>query len=366
VVWEGGAGKTIAGIVWTQEGGRQWDPLIVCPKQIVEKWKDAFIKFGIKKYTVVSKEDFKKLENRLWSCIIIDEADTFASPLFTRGRSQLTTKMYELIKYMSVHLDGETPHVLCLTATPVRSNPYNLHTLMTFTGNYVDWKRWRNEYFVLEKRPYMPRMAWFPKKDWRQRIRPVLEKYADIVLLKDCVTDLPPITEEKVLVKCDKFIPGEWEPTKAFFEEHRHEQKHKPEEIIKLSAEYRKVVVVAFYVEQVESLAKELSKDRETFFIHGGVKDHEGIIKKAQESDECFIVIQASIGSGFDLDTFSCCIFASMSYAVRDFVQMRFRLRRIHNLHPVAYYYLLAGRCDKSIIKNVELGKDFVPSMWII
>jgi len=254
--------------------------------------------------------------------------------------------------------------VLALTATPIRSQPHNLHTLLALTGNWIEWKKWRDHFYELKKMPYLPRPAWLPKSNWRQLIRPVLEKYADIVLLKDCVGYLPPKTETKIPVKSDKFDGSEWEPTKAFFEEHRHEQKNKTKHIHEISKGFRKVVVVAYYVEQVESLAKELGKDRETFFIHGGVKNHEDIIAKVQESSECFLVIQASIGAGFDLDSFSCVVFASMSYAVRDFIQMSARVRRIHNLHPVHYYYLIAGRCDKQILRNVELGKSFSPSLW--
>ncbi len=355
LAWECGVGKSIAGILWLKEG-RDEDALIVCPKQIKIKWKKDLDAWETKA-TILSKEEFKKYPLKKWSAILADECDQLASPLFMGKTSQLSRKMYELIR------EFKTPF-LGLSATQIRSTSWNLHTLLTFTGHYIDWKSWRATFFKLEHHPYLPRPAWLPKSNWRELIRPVLEQYADIVLLKDCVGELPPVTHEKVKVKSDPFLPTEWEPTAAFFEEHRHEQKNKLSHILDIASGYRKVLVVAYYVEQVEVLSRELGKDRETFMIHGGVKNQEDIIKKAQESDECFIVIQASIGAGFDLDTFSCCIFASMSYAVRDFVQMKARLRRIHNLHPVAYHYLLAGRCDKQISHNVEKGKDFVPSEW--
>jgi hypothetical protein len=122
--------------------------------------------------------------------------------------------------------------------------------------------------------------------------------------------------------------------------------------------------VVAHYVEQVESLNKELGKDRMTFMVHGGVKGQEKILKDANEVDECFLIVQASLGAGFDADTFSCVVFASMSYRARDFVQMKYRVRRIHNLHPVEYNYLIGGRCDKQVYRTIQLGKDFIPSEW--
>lgn len=361
LVHEAGTGKTICACLWLKDG-RDQRALVICPKQIIEKWEKTLELWGTKA-TVVSKENFKKMQhNKRWSAVVVDEIDQFASPLFTSGRSQLTEHLYNmLVKHARL---GKDLPILGLSATPIRSNPWNLHTLLILMGHNYPWKEWRSRFFILQKRPYLPRMAWFPRTTWRKDIRPILEKISDIVLLKDCVGEVPPITEHNIKVKSDKFVNTEWEGIKAFFEEHRHEQKHKPEEILSISKEYRKVVVVSYYVEQVENLCKELSKDRETFMIHGGTKYHEDVIKQVQESDECFLVIQASIGAGFDLDSFSCVIFASMSYAVRDFVQMKARVRRIHNLHPVVYYYLIAGDCDKAILHNVELGKDFIPSEY--
>jgi superfamily II DNA or RNA helicase len=355
LVHEGGSGKSVCACVWLHDG-RDKDALVVCPKKIVGKWQNELKKWGTKA-TVVSKEEFKKLPVKLWSAKVIDEADEFASPLFVaKKRSQLSTALYELTK---AYPDIPT---LLLTATPIRSNPWNLHTLLVFLGKYIDWKEWREAFFNLERMPYLPRPAYIPKPDWRKHIREVLEKYADIVLLKDCVDELPPITEEKIKVETPKYIKSL--DAKAFFDEHRWEQQNKVEHILEVGKEYRKVLVVAYYREQLDILEKELKKDRQTFVIHGGVKNQEEVIKQAQESDECFFLCQASIGAGFDADSFSCVVFASMSYAVRDFIQMRFRVRRIHNLHPVKYYYLIGGRCDKAVLNNIEKGKDFIPSLW--
>lgn len=355
LVHEGGTGKTVCGCLWLKDG-RDADALVICPKRVVSKWEKALSDWGAKG-TVLSKEQFKKTALKRWSAVVLDEADEFASPLFTKQRSQLSTHMYNLMRVYK-------PQTLLLTATPIRSTPWNLHTLLTFCGNYIDHKKWRDHFFELKKTPYLPRPAWLPKKDWRKMIRPVLAKYSDIVLLSDCVGEVPPITEEKVIVEGEKFENTEWEGSKAFFEEHRHEQIEKPSEIIRIAKNYRKMIVVAYYREQVDALQKELSKHRETFAIYGGIKDQEKIIEAAQESDECFFIVQASLGAGFDGDKFSGIIFASMSYSVRDFVQMKFRVRRIHNLHPVIFFYLLGGRCDRAVFRNIQLGKDFVPSEW--
>lgn len=349
IVWEGGTGKTIGACCWLAKG-RDQDALVICNKRIIQKWKNELEKWETKA-TVISKEQFKKNPVYKWSAIVVDEADEFASPLFTKARSKLAEHLYQMVKSFP-----QMP-VMLATATPVRSNPYNLHTLLCYLGIYYDWKDWRSEFFSLEYRPYLPRPAWLPKSDWRQKIREVLEKHADIVLLKDCVKDLPPVYEE--IIETKGVSVGE-----TFVDKHRSEQLGKEKNIIEIAKDFRKVLVVAHYVEQVESLYKSLSKDRQTFMVHGGVKDQEKILKEANESDECFLIVQASLGVGFDADSFSCVIFASMSYKVRDYVQMKYRVRRIHNLHPASYYYLVGGKCDKTVYETIQLGRDFVPSEW--
>lgn len=355
VCWEGGTGKTIGACVWLSQG-RDDDALVVCPKKVVRKWQNELTKWNTKA-TVVSKEEFKKLPIKKWSAKVIDEADEFASPLFVaKKRSQLSSKLYELTRaYPNIP-------TLLLTATPVRSNPWNLHTLLCFVGLYIDWKKWRDTFFSLQHLPYLPRPAYMPKNDWRTAMRPILEKYSDIVLMKDCVNELPAITEEKIFIKTEKYVKKIDE--KLFFDEHRWEQQNKAKEIINIGRDFRKVFVVAYYREQIEQLRKELSKDRETFVIYGGVKDQEKIIEQAQKSDECYFIVQSGIGAGFDGDSFSCMVFASMGYAVRDFCQMNWRVRRINNLHPIYRYYLIGGRCDLAVLRNIEMGKDFIPSEW--
>lgn len=353
LVWECGTGKSHTAGWWLKS--KDTDALVICPKNVKEKWTKTLEECGTKA-TVFSKEEFKKIEQKEWSALVVDEADNFASPLFMRGRSQMSTALYHLIRSYP-----NMPRLL-LTATPVRSSPHNLHSILVFAGFYIPWQKWRDKFYSLQKMPYLPRPAYLPIKGWQKMMKPIIEKYCDIVSMSDCIGILPDETHEIIEVKGEKFESEEWD--NSFHEEHRHEQKNKAKYIKEIAKEFRKAVVVAYYREQIDELEKKLSKERETFVIHGGVKNQEEIIKQAQESGECYIIIQASIGAGFDLDTFSCMIFASMSYSVRDYIQMTHRIKRIHNLHPVKYYYLHAGRCDKAVYKQIKLGFDFVPSKW--
>lgn len=363
LVHEGGSGKTICACLWLRDG-RNSDALVVCPKKVVKKWQKALSDWSTRA-TVLSMEQFKKAPLHHWSAIVVDEADEFASPLYVaKKRSQRSTSLYNLLNTFPDLLKNS----LLLTATPVRSSAWNLHSLLVYIGIYIDWKVWRDKFFYLQypdgrRYSFLARPAYMPRDNWREMIKDMLPKYADIVLLRDCVGELPPVTEE--FIDCPAIPKFKKFPDyKPFFDEHRYEQQNKVKEILEIGKGFRKVLVVAYYREQIEQLEKELSKNRQTFAIHGGVKDQEAIIEQANTSDECFFCVQAGIGAGFDADTFSAVVFASMSYAVRDYVQMKFRVRRIHNLHPVSYYYLMGGRCDHAVFTNVQLGRDFVPSEW--
>lgn len=121
IAHETGTGKTICACVWLHDG-RDNDALVIAPKRAIEKWKVELKKWQTKA-TVVSKEQFKKIHIKKWSAIVVDECDEFASPLFTKGRSQLSESLYNLIKAYDVP-------IMLASATPIRSNPWNLHTLL--------------------------------------------------------------------------------------------------------------------------------------------------------------------------------------------------------------------------------------------
>ena len=355
-VHEGGSGKTYCGCLWLSDN-RDSDALVICNKRIIKKWQESLKECGTKA-TVVSKEQFKKLPVKQWSAIVVDEADEFASPLFTRQRSQLSTTLYELIKKYP-----DMP-IFLATATPVRSSPANLHSILCFRGVYIPWKDWRNEFYTLERRPFLPRPAYFPVEGWRSKMRPILEKYADIVLMKDII-DVP-VNPEPIFVKtpCSPFTASVEVP-KTFHNEHRHEQEGKYKAIRQIGKDFRKIIVVAYYVEQIEALQRALSQNRETFMVHGQVKNQEAILKQAnEESDECFLVVQASLGVSWDGDNFPCVVYASMSHKVRDYIQMGYRLTRIRNLHPVNEYHLWGGKWDKKVYETIKSGFDFIPSKW--
>ena len=355
--YETGTGKTHTAKLWRKLSGRDRNTIIICPKQIRSDWKD-----DCPDATVYSFEDFLKADlPSNPSAIVVDEADAMASPLFVaKARSKRTEKLYHYV------MANPNVHILLLTATPVRSSPWNIHTLLVLARiKPADtWKKYRDIYFSLENKPFLPRPAWLPKKGWQKMMQPLIDKYTYTALMSDLV-DLPPVTNTIIKLTAPEYEENdEWEPMAQFVADHRLEQQSKCDEIKRLTKGIRKAVIVAHYREQIDALRNTLGKERHTLVIDGRTGDAQSVVAEAEAVAECYLIIQASVGAGFELHTFSTMIFASQGYSVRNWVQMTGRIRRIKSLKPVWYYYLLGGRCDKMVYDSIQKGKDFVPSEY--
>lgn len=354
---EAGTGKSFAANLWLDQQDRNRNPVILCPKQITKNWSERRPNAHVATKQSILRHHLP--ENP--SAIIVDEADEFGSPLFVGAKRSKCAEI--LYNYIKKHPNA---HVLLLTATPVRSSPWNIHTLLTYIRRYEDWKAYREKYFMLDHPRYMTRPAWFPRKGWQQMMQPIIDKNAVLALMKDMVGELPPETYEVIKLPAPNYEKNEeWEASKQFVEDHLLEQREKDSTIKDVSKGYRKVVIVCQYREQIDALRESLSKERTTFVLDGRTGDAHEVIAAAEAHPECYFIIQASVGAGFDLHSFACMIFASQGYSVRNYVQMKARIRRIESLKPVIYYFLQAGRCDRMIYNSIMEGRDFVPSEYM-
>lgn len=350
LAWEMRVAKSLPACYWIDHPCRLGNTYIITPKQNKKDW----INFGTKA-TVLSKEEFKKATIVNPTAIVIDEIHYFASPLFLRTRSQLSTKLYELVRQYP------DMHVLGLTGTPIRQDAWSLHTLLCYIGVYYDWKVWRKEFFELKKMPFLRFPSWFPKPDWRIKIRPYLEKHCNIVSLRDVVEYLPPIEPEFIHIKQERYHKP-MDELVNWSHEHQYEQTDKHKEILKL--DFRKILVVAHYTNQIDILEKELSKEKPVFILDGRTKDAEQVKRNAQEADDCYFIVQSSMGFGFDGYMFGAMVFASMSHSCLNHTQMLGRLRHQKHLKSIPVYYIFGGRWDERIYDTIKEGRDFNPHFY--
>lgn len=352
LAWEMRAGKSQPAAVWVDHPAQGNNAYIICPKQVKKDW----LAFKTKA-KVLTKEEFRKLRPKIKhpSAIVVDEAHYFGSPLFIKGRSGLAQELYTLVQ--------EYPecHVLLLTATPIRQNAWSLHSLLCYVGIYYPWKTWRDEFFELKKMPFLRFPAYFPRPDWRIKIRAYLERHCSIVSLRDIVDYLPPIDPIFIHIKQPPYKKKKDELV-TWTHEHMWEQQGKAKEILKLP--YRRVLVVAHYTAQIDDLARDLGKDRPVFVLDGRTKDPGAVKLAAQQADDCYFIVQSSMGFGFDGWMFSAIVFASMSHSCLNHTQMLGRMRHLQHLKAVTPYYLLGGRWDARIYATIEQGKDFNPHVY--
>ncbi len=354
LVWETGTGKTVAACEWLKKRPKR-RALVICPKAIVGKW-ERDLAVDKAKADVVAMSQLNKINLGKYGALVLDEAHHFSSPLFGGGRSQRTEIIYEFIR---THPNTQ---VLLLTATPVRSTPWNIHTLATFIGQYQDWKKFREEFFYFTD--LYGRWHYEKRKDWRTRVRPKVESIADIVLMKDCV-DVPTQSEkvieipwtqkdESVLDKTYSDVASEWH------RRHRAENgKNKFDVLKNLLDGYRKAIVVCHYTQQIDDYVGYIGEERAVYVLDGRTKNQDAVIEAAKAADDCIFIVQASMGAGFDAAEFSVVVFASLSFRYIDLVQMKGRVKRINNLHENLFIYLIGGECDKAVYETIQKGRDF-------
>lgn len=360
LVWEMQTGKTFAACEWIKKRP-EIKILVACPKAIKEKWKRELKESGAKA-DVVSRDEIKKLDLKAYGGLVLDEAQDFFSPVFTKQRSARTTVIYNYVRY------HKNAHILLLSATPIRSQSWNCHTAACFLGILWPIKEFQNKFFYLSD--MYGRYHLEPKKSWRKDIRPYLESIADIVLAKD-VIEVPKREHETILIPWTKqqeenLKKKYLEPSAEFNERRRAEQSYeKWKKIKELIDGYRKVIIVVYFRDQIEDYIKRIGNDRQVFVLHGGVKDQDKVIEQAKASDDAIFILQANMAAGFSASEFSVMIFASLSYKYVDYIQSTGRLNSLENLHVNKYIYLLGGRTDKSVMETILSGNDFNPHVYL-
>ncbi len=348
--WSPRVGKTLPACVWIDKPEQGGNTFIICKKSNKKEWQSMRTRA-----TVYTKEEFKVHASEIKNptAIVFDEVHNAGAGLFVKGRSAIATTLYNLLKeYPDCHFMG-------LSGTMVRNSPWSFHTLLCYIGVYIPWKEWRKEFFELTRTHFSPWPIWMPKSDWRKGVYEYRKKYCDQVSLSEVVDVLPPVKPVVVELKqTSKYIRPKDEVV-TWTHEHGHEQQGKEKWIIGL--EYKKVIIVCRYTEQINTLAEKLKEYKDVFVLNGQTKDQGGVIEQAQEAEECYLLVNSKMGEGWDGHMFDCMVFASMDDAFVANFQMHERQRNIKNLKDIEIFYLLQGRWDEKIYESFLLGQNFNP-----
>lgn len=381
-----GAGKTRTVLqLAANKGGTV---LAVMPKtQVLDQtWEREMTATGIRvPLTVLSKEQFKKGAPKA-DILILDEGHVFlgVSPS-TRYRNKIEIpRASQLFEEVVKWVDLNKPKAIYICSATPFPQPLALWAVARLFG-FIDW-----DYFAFRRKfyhyvPNIGRGVWIPKKDRESEdlLRVLALKVGTFGRLQDFF-DVPDQVHKDITVgisteqkKALKELPLLYpEPLARVSKRHQIEQgvfdgealiEYKTEEIVPLVQEFEKVLIFARYTKQIEALEAAMRKRFKNHLVvtlTGATEDRRAVLMAAEASKKCIVIAQSQISTGYELPSFRCTVFASMSYSFVDYEQALGRTLRANAIAKNLYVYLLSDEVDHAVLKAVKEKRDFNESLF--
>jgi len=349
--------------------------LIIMPKTqfLDENWARERAKLETKNITprFISKEQFKKEHATLpyFETVIIDEAHTIlgVTPNVRYRDRVAIPKTSQIFEAVHSYFKRTNPDRIYLcTATPAR-NPMSIWGAGILLGKKWDWYKWRNMFYF--KLPMNGREIFQAKKDTRSKelLARQTKSLGYIGRLSDWF-DVPEQTIKTIHCPLNKEqeqrikeLPLEFpDPLVLIGKVHQVEQgEGKLEEIENILSEFPKVIVFAKYRAQIESIKEYFDKEIDVYTLTGDIKNRKEVIYNAEKSEQCLFIAQSQVSAGYELPSFRCMIFASMSYSFVDYTQACGRNLRANALSKNLYVFLQSGNIDSAVLECMKGHKDF-------
>ncbi len=366
-----GTGKSRTALEWCKFGELT---MVICPKALRTNWQLEAKKWG-SKIVVYSKEEFRKEWDDLpdYSQVIVDEVHNgFLTPHF---KSQMSKALRNYIK------KWRTPRILLLSATVYTSSPWNIYQLATLLGYKWNWQTFNYKFFNQIRMG--PRIVPVPKEGCEAQLAELTKKIASVVDIYDCM-DVPlqqhlepeyfSLTREQ-----ERAIEANYDPTPIVRFTLQHEIENgilignefkapetfkcdKNDRILDLCAENPKIAIICRYNAQIYALKTLLlDKGYDPLIINGDVKDRDAVCRLAEKSEKAIVIIQSDCAIGFELPSFSVCVFASMSYSYTSWEQTCGRFLRMNRPSRTTFIYLLTegDSIDQAVYDSIKRKEDF-------
>ncbi len=386
-----GCGKTRATLTLSRKRAPNIsDILVVAPKTQVQDrtWEREAAKLGWEEAPVViSKEKFRK-DWRLHpgKVLVLDESHMFTGVTSqTRQRNKVEIpKASQLFEAVEQWVAMYKPNGLYLCSATPFPQPMALYAVFRLFGHEVDYHSFRRKFYSYV--PTIGRGVWIPKKDkeTEQLLSIAALKVGSFGRLSD-FADVPDQVEKDVEVgttpqqrRMAKEVPLMYpEPVVRIGKLHQLEQgvldglpveENKLSEIEELAREFDKLLVFAKYTAQVDAIAAHLRgkfKGRDVLILDGRTKDRRSLMVQAEDKDRKTIVVaQSQVSTGYELPSFRCTAFASLSYSFVDYEQARGRTLRMNAIAKNVYVHLVAGDVDRAVLECVRHKRDFNEALF--
>ncbi len=375
--------------------------LIICPKQQREDktWQNENEKWGTKKdLTVISKEDLRSGWKELlaFDTVIIDECHYCfgVSPSFVQKHGMQRPKTSQIFEATLMFLQKHPPkRFYMLSATPV-SKPMNLWAIAKLLGYDWNFAQFREKYYT-EIRIGGMRRIWMPKKDEATKVKLAklvqhfgytggLNDFFDVPEQTHKVVEIELSPEQKKALVEIQFAEADplvrrarqrtiengilyakkIEKISDQVDQMSNQTKVYPSKkidyILERAIEFPKLLVFANYKAQIAEIAKALREEGYVVSTLTGDTKDRTFIKRVDESpDPHIIVAQSDMGSGYELPSFPCVIYASKSWMYRSYEQSLGRVLRSNHLKKNLYIHLVVEGCDEDCHKTIMSGQDF-------
>ncbi len=362
IFWEVGTGKTLMAISLMIQAKK---PLVICPKSLKSQWEEQT------DHPVMTKEEFRKdhLKLEKYDCIVVDEAHFFFGMTSFKKRSAMAKS---LLAYIKKH---DPKYIYLLTGTPYMSTPYNIYIAGQIIGKKWNYAKFKEHFFSMVNfgmRFPVP----VPKKGIEDDIAKLTRRIGDVVKMEDCF-EVPKqiyqkesfnLTKEQEkgideLIEegiarwtCTHQICGgtlKRESGSVAFESEKFKR------LVELTNEHKKIVVVCRYNNEIEVI-KTLIKKKKILVINGATKNRGEVVKEAEKSEQCIVLVNASCSEGYELPSFPIMVFYSYDFSLKNYIQMKGRILRANKLKSNVYLSLVVdGTIDSDVYDCIQSKKDF-------
>jgi len=368
LAWETGTGKTLGAILLAEKNTTHHVVLVICPKSIKDKWEEDVEPFK-NHYRIMTKEQFKKGAYQLaaYDCVIVDEAHYFSGI-----KSQMSKVLITYLQKWKIE------HVYLLTATPYLSTPWNLFTLARILGYRPNYGTWRKQYFFPMR--IGRRLIYQVKANIEQDMAKIVNQIGMTVRMDEArdvpeqtflteyfdltsaqrtaiknITDLEPIVKwTKTHQICGGTLKSDG------YTENQEFKSEKLQRVLDLANEHKKLIIVCRYNHEIKILSEKLKKHPNLVVITGATKDKHTLIKMADSSIQCVVLVNAACSEGYELPSFPIMVFYSYDFSLKNYVQMIGRILRINKLKKNVYISLVVkGTIDHDVYKSILKKKDF-------
>jgi len=419
-----GTGKTITSIALVGsllEQSKFHNLLIVCPKSIVGVWQEEFQKFADYRYAltildgsldkkkaafkymtgtalqviVVNYESCWRLESEIakWKpdMIICDESSKIKNPTTSQSKA--------------LHRLGANSKLnLILTGTPITNNPLDFFSQYKFLDEQIlgsSFYLFRNRYAVMggyqnrlvvgyrhlaELVEKVHKIAYRIKIDDAVELPPFIDETRTITLepkaqamykmiAEDCYAELnneTDVTARNILTQLLRLS----QVTGGYIRNDNNNDALQVssakmdalEDIVDTCVEEgRKVVVFAWFVPEIEAIARMLQKKGIGYsLIYGATKDRAEQVKKFQEDPETkvFVGQLQTTGMGLTLTAANVAVFYSLDFSYANYEQSRARIHRIGQKEKCLYIHLVCkNTVDEKVMKALQKKGDIAKLM---